>query len=259
MNSKNNKQPFHVEKLLNEVVVSYGGNLVVDFVSRHIDTPNADYVFYEQNVIAELKCFQKDPFNSIEDSDRVKFLLDKWRKAGYFDNEEEVKQMLIKRKLPKECFNDLVKLSRKTIDRAIHHANKQIVETKKLLNLPNAKGLLLVANDGNYFFNHIQFMDQIVSLMTTKYSSYDIESVIYFTVNVDSVSPNSERGNSIWLPLHKDDSDENFMQFCYDLGEQLRKHLTSLTGIPFYIASTPDHEGTIKKIAQLKYLPKNQR
>lgn len=251
--------PFNVEDIFNKFTKDIGGNLVSDLIPKSNKKPNADYVFKDSNVIAELKCFQKDLFSDEDDAERVDLLLKKWTKEGFFSKESEVKQMLIKRQLPEPCAKDLMQAARKTIDGVIHHADKQLRETKKLLNMPDARGLLLLCNDGNYFLQHMQFMSLITDVLLNKYMKSDIDGFIYFTVNQASYSKDIGRDNHLWFPMYREDGDKILSPFVNQMGYQfMNDYFPKLTGVSSNIIDSTDNltEG-LKKIIDLKYVPKN--
>ncbi|MBK9353836.1 MAG: hypothetical protein IPN09_07700, partial [Bacteroidetes bacterium] len=53
----------NVEDFFNEYVEYFGGQVISNNEQNLVDRANADYLFKDDNVIAELKCFQKDLFN----------------------------------------------------------------------------------------------------------------------------------------------------------------------------------------------------
>ena len=52
------------------------------------------------------------------------------------------------RKLPEICQREWVGVMEKPIKRVLEDANKQIKATKQFLNMPSAKGVLLLVNEG---------------------------------------------------------------------------------------------------------------
>ena len=80
----------------------------------------------------------------------------------------------------------------------VGEANKQIKQTKKDQNLPDAKGLLLIANDGNFAWAP----DMMAILLGSILSSEDfsaINAVVYFSVDVKiEGTPLGEA--SFWIP-----------------------------------------------------------
>lgn len=249
--------PFDIESVFNQFVKEFGGELVNTLIPKS-DKLNADYVFKNENIIAELKCFRKDMFTEEDDAERMQTLLKKWTAKGIFKDKKTIKQLMRYRQLPKECIHDLVQAVRKTIDRIVHHANKQIHETKKELNMLQASGLLLLCNDGNYFLNNIQFMDLICNIMMCKYMNSDIDGFVYFTVNQVTRSQEDELDHIIWIPSYRKDGDV-LGNFVNNLGKDFMgnfyTNLTGITNSKKFV--TEDLNAGLKHIKKLKYLPKH--
>lgn len=248
--------PMELEPLFNGFVVEYGGDLVSNLIPRDNVSLNADYVFKKHEVIAELKCFEKDLFNDKDEGARIETLVNKWIENGWL-NDENIKDVLVTG-LPKECRTDMIKAARKTIDRIIHHANKQIIATKSLLNIPNAKGLLLLCNDGNYFLSPLQFVALICDVMQKKYMESDIDGFVYFTVNQISRSPDDEIDHRIWYPVYRKEEDP-LGDFVNELGSSFNDiYYPKVTGIPDVHRFVTDNveEGN-NQIKKMFYLPKH--
>jgi hypothetical protein len=248
---------FDVEAVMNQFVIESGGNLVSHVVSERIQSLNADYVFFRKNIISELKCFQKDLFSQEDDADRLNNLIDKWMQEGWFDNNKKVKKMLKSGYWHPELVEQFLKMARKSIDATIHKGNKQIGETKKLLDLPNARGLLFLCNDGNYFLPPHQFMDTIMDIITNKYLDSNIDCFIFFTINQLAYLP-SEGGAQMWYPFFKNDEikDGDFGMFAEELRLSFfNSYMPKLVGGPRELVKS-DEDFDIEYIRKLKYVPK---
>jgi hypothetical protein len=249
----------NVEDFFNEYVEYFGGQVISKNVQNLVDRPNADYLFKNENIIAELKCFQKDLFNNEEDIPRIFNFLDKWEQKKLIKNEDKFKIILGSKPLPKECYNDLLIACSKTIDRVLHKANKQIQESKRTFSLPNAKGLVLLCNDGNYFIENNMFLGLIADLMGRKYMESDIDGFVYFTLNQVSRIPNSELDWSMWTPSYRLANDEVLGNFVNDLGFKFQNDFyTMKTGIvPVDKIITDDFEKGMNLIKSMKHIPKD--
>lgn len=247
-----------VEKFFNEYVEYFGGQVISKNNQNLTDRPNADYLFKSDNVIAELKCFQKDLFNSEEDIPRIFNFLDKWEDKKLIEQEDKIKIIVGSKELPKECYTDLLNACTKTIDRALHKANKQIKESKKTFSIPNAKGLVLLCNDGNYFVQNDVFLGLVASLMSRKYMESDIDGFVYFTLNQVSTIPNNELDWHLWVPSYRDENNEDFGNFVNELGYKFQNEFYTLkTGIkPTDKLITDDFEKGINSIKSMRHIPK---
>ena len=151
------------------------------------------------------------------------------------------------------------KLARRTVDRAIHNANKQIAQTKNYLNMQNAKGLLFIANDGNMHLSHWQFLNTIVKVLDNKEASSNIDAFIYFTINVVAYNNEDNHLHHMWYPMHKTKNSDEFHFFIRQLSDSfLNEFLPKYTGTPVHpIDSTDNPIEGMKEITKLKYFPKD--
>jgi len=248
--------PFNVEEIFNQFVKEIDGELISNIITDTNETPNADYIFKNKNIIAELKCFQKDIFGS-NDTERFITLLESWTKKGL--SPELTFPMLVNGQFPIEFKSYILQVARKSIDSVIRKANRQIRETKKAMNMPKAIGLVLLCNDGNYFLENNYFFGLICNLMENKYQNSEIDGFVYFTVNQTSRSSEDELDYNVWLPAYRKQADDKLVDFVDQLGSKfMNEFYTKLTGIaPSKILTTDNFEVGIKEIKKLKYLPKD--
>src|SRR6266567_2712992 len=148
----------HIESSFNEFVKEFNGELVSELLPDNPPFKNADYLFRNDNVIAELKCLQKDILEEPDIKAKVNALYDVWVHKGLVRPAWGTFEVNVAN-LPLECQREVYGLIKKPIKRTIEKANKQIKSTKEHLNLPNAAGLLLLANDGNYSLESTQIID----------------------------------------------------------------------------------------------------
>jgi len=111
----------------NEFVVEFGGELVAPLIKR-AGVKNADYLFREQRIIAELKILQTEFFDPLLiriGQAAAKLIQDPTDEA--FDLFERF----------------LFPTLEAPLKRIIKNANRQIKETKAVLGLPNHRGIIL--------------------------------------------------------------------------------------------------------------------
>ncbi len=136
-----------VEDIFRRFVQEFGGELISNLLPPGNPPSNADFLFRRQRVIAELKCLENNSFGS-NYPEKMKALADDWMRRRllmvYGTTRIEI------RKLHPECQREWLNLIAEPIQRNIvKKADEQIRETKKWLDMPDAKGLLLIASDGN--------------------------------------------------------------------------------------------------------------
>src|SRR5947207_4895379 len=133
-------------------VESIGGvvsdNLSVEFKGQA--PRNADYIFSDAGVIAELKCLEENHEDKRDFVEKRQALVDKWEQTGLVKSHQVRVPYIQVKDFPQACHDDLINLYGQCVKSHLRSANQQIRESKKTHTLPNAKGLLLLANDGNY-------------------------------------------------------------------------------------------------------------
>src|ERR1700752_622499 len=167
------ERPFvsNVEEFVNDFIKSVGGELVGDKIKLEDSVKNCDYFFEKENVLAELKCFEKDMFSE-EDSERNERLIDKWLNEGLINKTDFIQMFLGKKHLPQECMMELLMLWRRYYETAIKKAHKQVTSTNKLLGNSSTKKVLFLCNDGNYFLSDVHAF-RTISLLLAMNQEWD--------------------------------------------------------------------------------------
>jgi hypothetical protein len=139
-----------IVETMERVVRRVGGSLVSDRLPSRVNPPpNADYVFPQHGVIAELKRLEKNQSENRELTEKIGALYRGWTKQGKVPPIYGRAQVNVPQ-LPKECAYQIISLYKKPIQHRIKEANDQIKSTKKLLDMKDAIGLLFLAQDGDY-------------------------------------------------------------------------------------------------------------
>jgi len=217
------KPPEHipVEKSFNEFVKDFGGELVSELMPRGHELPrNADYLFLKELVVAELKCLEKDLFNNEEEVERITRLIQKWTSSGIINGSTAIEWLFGQALLPDECYRDMIRLAARTIETAIRSAKKQIERTKEYFDLPQTNGLVLLANDGNYFLEHQEFFELTCQIMGSKFMDSSIDGFVYFSANMPVAMPGHEREMLLWVPSYRDENNKSLGKFVNELGEK---------------------------------------
>jgi hypothetical protein len=97
----------------------------------------------------------------------------------------------------RDCAAEVFKVFLKPVKDAVEKANKQIKETKKHFGLPDARGLLILANDGNYSLTPQISMNILGNLLPRAFTG--IDSFIYFTPNMRLASSRYDRQLHVWI------------------------------------------------------------
>jgi hypothetical protein len=139
-----------VEEVFSDFVEEYGGVVSDRVTGKRQKTSNADFIFHESKVIAELKILKEDPFSSPEFRKSRKKKMQHWLQNGDITL-EALKQVKTLGDLPPKCYRDAEKLYTRPVRTHLEKANQQIKSTKQTEQVEDYKGLLILVSDGNYF------------------------------------------------------------------------------------------------------------
>ena len=252
------ERPFvdNVEDFITEFVRSTNGQLVTECLSNTPDFENADYFYKTDNIVIELKCLEKDLFSD-EDLERNERLIDKWLEEKLITKADIIAIFLRKKQIPEECLLEMFKLARRTFQKIIEKANKQLKETKVKVGNTDTKKVLLVCNDGNYLFPNDLLLSLICDIIATR-KEIDIDCTIYFTVNQASFIPNSDLDWGLWAPAYGENASEHLHQFVNELGRKFNKFYNDTFGIEIAEhRECPDFEGGTNAISEMNFIPKD--
>jgi hypothetical protein len=182
---------FPVEEVWETVVRKVGGSLVSELLPPKSNVPNnADYLFRDFRVIAELKRIVNDQNEGQRLNDQISLMMRNWMNSGkiiFYGT-----PLIELRKLPTDCAHEVIPLFQRPIQRRLKQANSQIKSTKKLLNMENALGLLILVHDGNFLLRPENVQTLIARCLNGgTYSS--INGIIY--VNGNAVA--SRQGDDV--------------------------------------------------------------
>ncbi|KAB0459778.1 hypothetical protein [Agrobacterium radiobacter] len=191
----------HVEETFDAFVVEFGGEKISDRLHLKAQMPlNADYIFPEYNVIAELKTLE-----------------------GIFSGDtavESLRQVFIDVALPDEIIRDIVFRNRPMPDKAnalirtrirrgleqrIKKARKQLRLSKSMFGNPQTFSLVLVAMDQPPLFGHQLMLTQLAILMGSNFADEHIDGVVYFNPNTPTRFNPDGMEFSGWYPFYRDD------------------------------------------------------
>lgn len=262
------ERPFFsdIEKLFSEYVEYYGGKIVDKLQENKIDRQNADFLFEQPNIVAELKTFEKDVFGEPEDFPRLTDLFEKWIENGWMTGEDLRDYTFKGQQLPQKCIADWIERASKTIERAIYKANKQIEETKKTFDKEDADGIVFLINDGNYFFTNQGFLAVISNIIGRKFKQSNFDVIIYLTINQATYKEGSELDHNVWVPIYSkvDEKGETIVSdelhnFVNAFGERfLTEFLTIKTGHePKEFKQIESLEDANEEFKKHKFIPKD--
>lgn len=184
-----------------------GGELVAPLIARQ-GVKNADYLFRQARVVAELKVLETEFLDT--ESIRQK-VLDAFNRFAGADPEDQGSPLR----------HELLRILRAPLQRIVNKANRQIKETKQELGLVGWRGIIIIVNDGFRGLPPSFVMGLIASILDGKsYSSTD--GFIYQTNHYVELADNPY-AVLLWAPLYDPKADDDLVDFVNDLGRNWRK------------------------------------
>ena len=253
-----------VEKYFSDFVEFYGGKIIDKLGENLADRPNADYLFEQPKLVAELKCFEKDIFSGKDEFPRIEKLLHKWTNKKMISDSQLRNYIFKGGPLPSKCSKEMIEVASKTIERSIHKGNKQIEISKSTFNIPNSRGALFLINDGNYFFTNEQFLGVISNILKRKYPHPSFDVIVYLTLNQTSRNLINQLDYTVWVPIYTriDENGETvedieLFDFVNDHGRKFSDFYEIKTGEKLMDRKEySDTENGIEEIKNLKYVTK---
>lgn len=246
-------QEIDSENLMDEVVRALGGQRIRELVGENPRFDNADYLFTADNIISEMKNLEKDFLSDPEVDDKMHQMYNRWVDEGKSVPIILGEGILRTDQLPLGCRRELVGIFKDKLESAVlRKANRQIRDTKKNVNHPEALGLLLLSNEGNFAFDPGMVAHVLFHSLGSKFSS--IEHVIFFSANL-RVQTASGAAAPLFASIRFPNRRQPTSEFLNRLGSRWFKVLSAATGEkfpPFSFVETNPAE-----IDQLRFRPRD--
>ncbi len=221
------RQP--LQSVVDPFVTGCGGELVEGLLPKNTDLPpNADYLFREHHVIAEIKSLENDSFGE-PFRRKMGDLMASWQARGLLLVYGTARIDL--RQLPPVCQEEALRVIGKPLqDNVLAKANEQIRETKKLLNMAEAKGLLMIASDGNRDLLPHDVWFFLSRLLQKKHGDgrpqySHIHAIIYFNPRMLAALPGSGQPAYLWMSGSRNNDDREMLHFLQILSEEWPKYI----------------------------------
>lgn len=237
-----------VEPAFDQIVEAVGGVRVDSLFSFQIDWENADYFIREAGVVAELKEIKVDLNEDAALRIRLGDILHKH--AG----QEGVPLVFGTRKvridlLPDECRREIVLPFKRKLEVCVKKAARQIKETKARLNVPHARGLLILVNDASTFLRPDLAFFFLHHILNGQYSS--IDQVVYCSINMLVEAPCVPDGARFWangIINGRNSIEDSFMKALYEAYQNVIDAQTGVPGVPvFYDSNLTEPLAFIKR------------
>jgi hypothetical protein len=221
-----------VEPFMNACVQGLGGELV-EYLMPAVNPPEqADYLFREVDIVGELKCLENDLFSENHRKKLARLALN-WIRQGLIRAAEIVTLDL--QLLPEECQREWIALMKRHIQQVIKDANRQIRETKRVLDLRTAKGVLFLANEA-ISLPPQELMNLVHRVLSSRKADKtpmfsNIDWIVLFTVNRPAWLKAEKRQAHYWMQVHREVPDSNVEEFLSNLRQSCFANLGELTGL----------------------------
>jgi hypothetical protein len=223
-----------LQSIVDPFVKGLDGELVSELVGNNSPPSNADYLFRHHNIIAELKTLQADSFG---DPFRRKLgnRMGDWHRDG---------RLLVygtarvdSKNLSQECQNEMFDVMAGPLQKhVVNAANTQIGSTKELLKMPDAKGLLWVASDGNEDLKPDAVLFLLKRILAKKHEDgkpcySNIHALAYFSPRMLVEIPQSKQPAQFWFSGSRDPGDGQMLTFLSELCTAWPRYVAWAQGI----------------------------
>lgn len=190
-----------VEATFDNFVTDFGGRKISDLITQKAQMPlNADYIFEEQNVIAELKTLE----GIYSGPDAIKQLMQAYIDSGCASS-DVMGLLLSGEKVPDAAATLVKKRIRRSIEQRIKRGRKQLRRSKETFGNGDTRCLILVAMDQQPFFGHETMLLNLAKIMGDNYADEHTDGVIYFNPNTPTKMRPDGLELSGWIPFYRDD------------------------------------------------------
>lgn len=218
------------ESLLNECVRLMEGKRVDEIVGMSPNFSNADYVFPQENIVAETKSLEKDFLTADDVQEKFHRLLIKWMDEGKVPRSYGMTRISTDT-LPQPCVHELIDVLRQPLKQHVKKASQQIKAVCNKLNMPEALGLLLLTNEGNFALDPEMTFHCLYHLLKTDYTG--VEFVVYFSANLVVPEAGTPWRISPFYPISFGDRRQPSDDFLLRLGTAWLSVLSKVTGVSY--------------------------
>lgn len=241
-------QLLDIEKEFDTIVPALGGKRVSSLIGQSPGFDNADYIFDDYGIVAELKCLRDNKLKDKELNTKILQLYKRWKARGLNIKASHDGWRTTYSNLPQECALEILKIYAKPIKKRIAKANAQIKQTKEKLSRKDYKGLLLLANDGNLAVDPEHVYHILSRSMWNGFSG--INAVTFFTVNYPAKADFTNVDVLLWANLNRPGMEPISNDFFDMLSSAWSAHMEALlkTRIPSIHLDSDDDLGRLVNV-----------
>lgn len=227
-----------IDKEFGVVVKKCGGVVLDEILPKVRDFQNADYIFHESKVIAELKRLDEDKSEDPAMKKKLGELWTSWCERGLVHG--PTPPLIDSKKVPTQCQHEMMRTMGESIRRRIKKANAQIKATKAAMNHPDYRGMLFLANDGNFIMEFPALIHLVY--LATQNDFHELDSVALFSGNIVSWVEGIPHPTKMWFTLHRDEKVLPLTKLGELLGVEWGKHYSAVMATPFAASEVGDME-----------------
>lgn len=209
--------PLPVEATFDAFVVHFGGEKISSLIESKARMPlNADYIFREHNVIAELKTLE----GVYSGSGAFQSLSQAFIDAGC--RPSDIMGALFRGEDLPERVQRLVRTRiRRSLEQRIKYARKQLRQSKALLGDTETRTLILIAMDQEPLFGHRAMLLNLTRIMGDNYADEYTDGIVYMNPNTPTKVHTDGMEFSGWYPFYRDDHvNDRLSEFVNLLGNR---------------------------------------
>lgn len=220
-----------VEKELENAIHEIGGRRVSSILGLSPGFENADFIFANAGVVAELKCLDEDKIGDERIIDKASEIYRDELAAGKTSVLAYGTVRMTTEGFSREYWGKITSLYRVPIERTVRKAARQIQETKKAMARPGDQGLLILANNNHTALSpwHAKY---ILEAILQQPLFEHINSAIFFTANQRVSVPGSDQDFDCWIEIKRNGVVPLAQEFLDDLRSAWYRHLARLRGLP---------------------------
>jgi hypothetical protein len=228
------------EREFNALVQEFGGTLVSDLVGKSPGFENADDIFDDYHLVAELKCLDEDKIIDPKFMEKVSSLYQEARQHGGTRVVVFGTVRVSSSDFTPEYQERLIKLYEEPIRNAVKKANRQIRETKRHFDKEDYDGLLLVINENNVALDPIHVV-HLLDRIFSRHLYSSINHAISLTVSMRATHPSHNADYMTWTAISGAGAEnEVFRQFQSALRESWRHYQEKKLGMHVPLLSVDD-------------------
>lgn len=245
--------PIPVEPTWQEFVRTVGGQVITDLLPHPPKFENADFLFAEHGVIAELKEVETEFSRSTAFCTGFSNLMQRlltedpdWKPVLFGGDGNH----------PAWFNAEFLRLLRPPVSRILKKANRQIRETKSHFEIDSTNGVLFFVNDGLTSISPQWVLGLAANLLMHSFSS--IDCFVYLTVNRYVEIRGSDVPRLMWAPTYSDRAPDDLVKFVDNLGRQWFSFIEAKIG-PFTIPLEQTDDSSILRDSKSIVLPGENR